>query len=689
MRADPARLSIGLALAATTAVALVTAAAAQPLRATGLGPRGEAVHGAIGVVTTFVSVPPGFAVDGGTVDLRFSHSALLRSSRSSVTLVADGTPLASARLTHANARAGHLEARLPRLMPAGGGFTLEARFGMRLTRDDCEDSRNPALWARVLPETRIDARLVAARRSVGAALEQLAPPAAGEPISVRLPRTPSDAELAVAGFVAAGLGRADAVIDADPLVVLDARSPGVRAEGRATRATARSGIAGFEVASGAGLAEALARVGVRRVLARDEGILAVARRGVPRLVVGGADATGLAKAAAAISGTTLTRSTARVVVLRRRVPQAPRASQPWSESAASFEQLGIPTRRVAAIGLETVNLPVDRPPSWTLRQGGRLDLVVQPGSGLRKDVSSLTVDVGNQPLGTRRLPATRVPARMRFALPAGLLNRDLLGRPRRSVAVRLTFDLQVPQRRCVASDEDAAHATVVSTSKLTLPHAVNDDRDLARFPAPLAGAGRSVSVVLPRGQTSADLTAALQVAAAIGRWSEPQAPLPRLIGFEDLDLARERDSLALLGRAGAQLGARIEAPAGATALQPGEGLLAVQRSPWSPHLSVLSIIGSDDSGLTRSARVLAERAGVQQLAGSIMKVVPRAAPEATANVVPSGEPPYALAPVLVADSNAPERSSGWALSAALVLVAVLVCGGVLFVRRRRWAARRR
>ena len=699
MRADPsprrqarehtvaralARLAIPAALAATVAVALAPGAAAQPLTL-GLDPQDQTVNGTIATVSTFVSVPPGFAVRSGTVNLRFRHSPVLRSSRSTVTLAVDGVALASARLTRRSARAGRLRAKLPPLSPDGGGFSLEARFGMHLTTADCEDIRNPALWARVLAESTIDVRLKPARRTVGLALEQLAPPATGEPISIRLAPAPSAAELAVAGYVAAALGRADAVGDDDPLVVLDARG----LAGRTARTTARSDIAGFEVATGARLVQALARIGVRRSLAKGEGILAVARGGPPRLVVGGVDATGLAKASAALTTLSLTRSTARVLVLRRAAPRAPSSSQPWERSAASFEQLGIGTREVVASGLTRLNFPVDRPPSWTLGTGGMLDLVVDPGAGLRADISSLSVDVGGRRLGTRRLAAGRGSTHLRFALPAGLLNRDLVGRPLRSVAVGLGFNLRVPQERCVPADDGAARATLASTSKLTLPHTVSDDRDLARFPAPLAGAGRSVSIVLPRGRTSAELAAGLQVAAAIGRWSEPQAPLPRLIAFDDLDIARERDSLALVGRAGAQLRARTGLPEDARKLGRGEGVLAVRRSPWSPHLTVLFAIGADDSGLARTARALAQRAVVQRLAGSAMHVVPRAAPDATANVVPIGQPPAVLAPVLAVDGSAPEEWSGRALPAAVLLLVVLGAIFVLLARRRRQAARRR
>ena len=659
---------------AAAALAPAPSAPAKQLRPTDLGAHGLVVRGTVATATTFVRVPPGYAIRGGTVDLRFRHSPLLRPDVSTVTVVADGVPLTSARLTRKTAGEGRIRARLPVLPATAGGFTLAARFAMRLTRGDCEDPRNPALWARVLPATRIDARLVPARRSVGAALKLLAPPATGDAIAIRLPAAPSAAELAAAGIVSASLGRADGLIAADPLV-------------QATAAEPAAGTPSIEVAVRSQVAAALERIGApSRTLARGEGILAVATTGAPRLVVGGADDAGLAKAAEAISTTPLTPSTASIDIIRRAVPHAPRAAQPWRQSAASFEQLGIGTREVAGTALTTLDLPAHRPPSWTLRDGGELDLVLDPGAGLREDTSSLTVDVGGQRVGSRRLPVGDGPAHLRFDLPAGLLNHDLRGRARRSVALRLSFDLQVARGRCVPLDEDVARATVLGTSKLTLPHRTTGDRDLGRFPSPLAGTGRRVSIVVPDTPTPAELTAGLQVAAAVGRWAEPQAPLPRLTRAGDLRTARERNNLVLVGGAGLQLGTRLDVPDG-KALRTGEGALALKRSPWSDERAVLLVAGADDDGLTRTASALAQRAVVERLAGSAMRVTPRAALEATATAVPAGQPPVALAPILDEDERFLESLPDYAIPAAVVLVAFLAFVALL-VRRRVQAARR-
>lgn len=649
---------------AVAALAVVPSSGATPLRATDLGTAGVPVQGIVATAQTFVQVPPGFAVRGGTVDLRFRHSPLLLADRSTVTLVADGIPLGSTRLARASADRGRLRARLPALPGARGGFTLAARFTMRLTRDSCEDPRNAALWARVLPSTRIDADLVPARRSVGEALELLTPAERGDVLHVGLPSRPSAAELATAGTTVAAFGRAAAPADADPLVA--AAAPG-------------SDRPGVVVAGGPTLREALSDFGADAEPAAGEGVLAVLGTGAPRLLVGGPDDAGLRRAAASLAVPELTAPAGAVEVVRGRVPRTPRASLPWRESAASFEQLGIAPREVTGLGVSRLVLPADRPPGWTLDEGGELELVLEPGAGMRSDVSSVAVDVGGQPVGSRRLEPGGEPVRLRFALPSGPLDRDLQGRARRSVAVGLRFDLQVPQGRCVPVDEDAARVTVLGTSKLTLPHGEDEGRDLGRFPAPITG-DEPAAVVVPDRASQEELTAGLQVAAAIGRWADPGAPLPRLVTAGALGAAAEDLDLVLVGRA--RTSARIDAPSP----RAGEGVLALRPNPRSEDRTVLVVDGRGPA-LVGAARALARRADVERLAGSAVRVGD-AAPRALTEAEPPGLPPVALAPVLEDDDGPLGDLPNWAVPAAVLLVAFLAFV-VLLVRRRVQAARGR
>jgi hypothetical protein len=661
--AAPAALAtLGLLLAALPAVG-------RSLAPTDLGKEGLNVQGTSATATTFVRVPPGYGVRHGTVDLRFAHSTLLRAEHSTLTVLVNGVPRRSVRLTPANAAAGRVLVPFPSIADPRGGFALAARFGMRLTRDACEDPRNPALWARVLPSTSVDAVLYPVGRTVARALSNLAPPAASATTPIALPAVPSRAELAAAGIAAAALGTADAQVNADPLVELGPASP------------SRPGLL---IASGAGTAAALRSFGLSRAVGTGAGVLAVSRAGAPRTLVAGSDAVGLGRAAAALAASPLTPAASAAEVVRGRAPAIAAASLPWRRSAASFAQLGIGPREVVGFGATTLDLPADRPAGWTLKDGGVLDLVVDPSGAMPRDGAAVTVDVGDERVGSRTLKPGGGPQSLRFSLPAGPLDRTLRGRARRSVALRLRFDLRVPGGRCELVDDDAARATVLETSSLTLPHKLADGRDLGRFPAPVASASQRATIVLPARPDPAETAAALQLAAAIGRWGDPGTPTPVLLRVPDLGDAGKHDGLVVVGRARRQLGVRIDVPRSAQP-RPGEGRLTLAPSPFDDERDVL-IVAGDDAGLALAARAVTQRTVLERLTGSAARVSTKT-PEAVRAAVPAGTPPLALAPVLADDKGFFGSLPRWAVPAAVMLIAfaAFVAG---LVRRRLTAARR-
>ena len=486
-----------------------------------------------------------------------------------------------------------------------------------------------------------------------------------------MPAEPTAADLAAAGTAAAALGAADAQVNADPLVELGPASP------------SRPGLL---IASGSGTAAALRAFGLARSVRAGSGIVGVSRTGAPRTLVAGTDARGLRRAAAALATVPLTPSSARILTVRRTPPAVPAASLPWRRSAASFAQLGIGTREVAGIGATTLELPADRPPGWDLKEGGALELVVDPNAAMRRDGVSVTADVADLRVGSRPLRAGAGPQRLRFALPAGPLDRTLRGRARRSLALRLRFDLQVPQGRCQPVDFQAARATILETSSFTLPHEDSDARDLGRFPAPVASPSRRATIVLPARPSDAETAAGVQLAAAIGRWGGPGTPSPALARVPDLSAAAKRGGLVVVGRARRELGRRIAVPLDASA-PPGSGHLALARSPFEDERDVLVVAGRDDAGLARAARAVTERASLERLAGASVRVSASGGPQAVRAAQPAGTPPLALAPVLVEDESFLDSLPRWFFPAVVVLIAFLVFVSSL-VRGRMRGARR-
>lgn len=595
------------------------------------------VRGINAVAAAFVPIPPGYAVDGGTVDLRFEHSPLVRPDVSTVTLAAGGTPLGSARLTRESATGGRLRAELPSLPDARRGLVLEARFFLRITRDDCEDPQNAALWARMLDTTTVEPRLVPADRTLAAALDLLQPPRPGAPLDVALPATPTAAQVAAAGRAVAGAARANVAAAASPFVrVVDAPST--------TATTLVVGPAGA-VTPG----------------------LSVSEDGAPRVRLAGDDAA-LRRAADALVQPRLNPASGSATA-GGDGPGPPDEARPWRRSAASFAQLGIEPREVTGDAESTIEMAIDRPPHWKITEDAELELHMASGGGVGEG-SAVSVAVNGRELGSRRLERDSDLQRLRFDLPRGLVDTDLDGAAVRMLRLTIRPDLDTDRRPCRPEDVDGVRATLLDTSKITLPHETTGEADLSRFPAPMDG---PVRVVLPDRPTRDQIAAGLQVASALGRFSEPSEALPELTTAGALGERRDAD-LILLGDADRQVGERIDAPGGVTG---GAGSLVLRESPWNDGRHVLAL----DGDLMKAARALASRSTVERLVGTAVVVRATTDPEAVAAT--KGEPPLLLAPVR--DESLADRIPVWAIPSAVVLVALLVIGGL--VVRRRWLRR--
>lgn len=659
-----ARRGAVLSLLATGLVAGIPSAQAGEIPGsartlTDLGAGSLSARGTAAVASVFVPVPPGYAVAGGDARLRIAHSPLLLPDRSTVTLAVAGEPRTSARLTRDGASGSTVVARIPKLARDAAGFLLEARFTMRLTRDACEDPRNAALWARVDRRSTVTLDLVPAGRTVDRALPLLAPATARAATDVVLQGATDAVSLATAGRLAAALGRADARLPADPLTsVTRQRDPA-----RPAIVVARDGRVPSAFDADAPPA--------------GTGLVAVTADGAPQVLVAGADARGLDRAAGALTGRPLAPVTTRTVSVTGPVAQQSPQALPWRRGAASFAQLGIGSRQALGPGLSTIDLAVDRPPQWALTGEPFVELAVDAGAGLRTSSSSLTLTVGGEPAGSRRLMPGRGPRTLRFAIPAGLLDRALDGRTLRRIPLGLTFDLDVAQQGCEPLDVDAARAVVGSTSKVVLPHEDRDARDLSRFPAPVARPGREVDIVVGNRPTAAELDAGVQLAAAVGRWADPRAPLPRLVQARDADVGGR--NLIVVGDADGDLERTVRLP-GATAAGAGEGLIGVVKSPFADDRQVLVVRG-DGRGLRLAARTLARADGVSTLAGQVMRVTPAS----RASGVTAGDdlagPPAVLAPV-IEDRTWWEDRPAWAIPAAVTLLLFLGLGGAIV--RRRW-----
>ncbi|MCU1693882.1 MAG: hypothetical protein JWM64_2973 [Frankiales bacterium] len=619
-----------------------------------LGYGETALRGTYGSAEVFVPLPAGTQPQGDTrVDLVFDHSPLL-TPRSTLTVLAGGVAVGSARLGAGNQQGGHLTATVPASLVGSSGLALSLRGYLRLTDDDCEEADNPAQWVTVRRTSVVGLASAAAPRRLDTVQELLT---GGSTRSVAV--EPADAAvLGAAGVVAAQVGRWQGEARKDALVLPAVGAPSVRV------------AAGTPSAAGPG------------------GVLAVVPTGGVQLLVGGGTPADVDRAARTLASRSASASlSGPAVVVGEGQTAAPldRRSLPWQDGAASLAQLGIDRQDVVGLGAREVALQVDRPAGWTVGRGARVDLVVDAGAGLRERTSTVQLLVGGVDLGTRRLQPGAGPTSYRFRIPDGLADRRLDGRPLRALDLTVRFLLDVPQDRCQPLDPEAARASVLPTTTVRLPHGDYDGRELARFPHPLAtGSDERVTVVLPRDPDSATVRAGLQVAAAVGRWSDPGSPAPALVTAATLTRAQRKGGLVLLGDADRQLGEQVDL--GRSATRPTAGatsaLLGLVDSPLDGDRTALVVHG-DAAGLLLAARTLGSRAGLASLRGDHAALVGGASP-VTLSRAEGERPPAALAPVVGGPWYSEVRP--WTVPALVVLVGLLVVLGL--VARARWRPRR-
>jgi cellulose synthase operon protein B len=689
-------LLVVLVLPVTPAMAQSQPATVQTFRDLGYGNR--TANTMYGSLAYFFPVAPGQVPRSGSeLRLRFSHSPLLIPDRSTMTVVVNGQSITSVFLTEANADQSRLEVPLPVDGFAGEGFFVQVLFSLRLTRDECEETQNPALWATVHGDSVVAIRTQRADEQPGLEdLDLLFAPAyqAETPLSLGLPPVLEPETLAAAGLVALQTGQRAARTGQDlrPLEVTTALEADLLVGSGSQLDLSDTWGAlewdGEQFATTAGTVPA------------EHGVLALRNTDTPQLLVSGSEPTAVRTAAGAL---VLPEQQALLTddytIITDGSPVGMTAALPWQAGAASFAQLGVARRALVGVGAHTLDLLFERPAGWQLKPGSELSLALGTSPALDSATSWVAVSVNGFDIGTQQLAAGADGSEpYRFTLPADLLNSDLEGQPIRRLALQVRFYLDLPQRGCTQVTPDSAWATLLPVSAWQLPHEPYAGRDLGRFPAPLLDADPTVSlaVVLPAEPTNSELTAGLTVMAALGRWAAGgDAPLPRLLTADQVAATMyTQQNLILIGGTERNAVSRAVAAEAAALFEPAtpaayrttvaqHGMLRLAASPWSEQRTILLMLAEDAQGLLLAADVLRQSETLHQLQGQVAMVVNDLPPQTLAAAEPFVSPPAALVPRV--ETPMMQRLPAWQVIGAVLLggfVSALVFIGKARYRRK-------
>ncbi len=238
-------------------------------------------------------------------------------------------------------------------------------------------------------------------------------------------------------------------------------------------------------------------------------------------------------------------------------------------------------------------------------QQATLKLHLSHGNKLLPNLSDLVIALNTEPAASLLLTRDNAdPSFIDIALPISALHPG-------DNLLTFQFNLRLRDTGCADANDIALWATIMADSVIELAgNEVPIQPDLSRYPAPfdststLSG-NAQISIVLPVQPSPAELTAAAQIAAALGQaalWEEP--PLHMLTIDQLTDARAQNDHLIVIDTAQRN-------PLAANAI------IGVSESisPHNPNRLMLIVSGSDDAAVLNSAALLATRSAHDQLIG--------------------------------------------------------------------------
>ncbi len=477
--------------------------------------------------------------EGGYLYLEYDHSPLLRPEGSTLTVVANGTPVGSVLLTAQNAGRTGWKVSLPADRLRRDINLVELRYQMRLPDGgDCTDQENPALYSTVYANSYLHYDYASPLRFIPLPAPDLArfpepflrPTAPGGDVTFVLPDHPSSGDFSAAASIAARFGQ---LAGSKPFTAKLRLAGGMSQELRAGQDLV---VVGTPEANGL-LRELSSRLPLKygqrdgatgyvdqvgQSVAPDSGViqelLSPWDNRFSVLVVSGGSGEGVSRAGRTLSsrlGTaTLQGSYAVVTKASEGLRQGQSTPSEGSTSAVSLEQLGIRESTAKGAGAHSISFSFDALPTDG-SEGVYFDLVSSHSPVLDPSRSTVTVAVNDMPVYTMALKADngeRSSQRIRLSGPAL--------RPGSNSAT-VTFNLYPPPTEgCGPDAQERAWAVLHPDSSLQLPPTTKQPPlGLSNLPYPFVQRGTPSGsfLVLPDDPTF--LEGSLQAAVVLGRQS--------------------------------------------------------------------------------------------------------------------------------------------------------------------------
>ncbi|MGB8957149.1 MAG: cellulose biosynthesis cyclic di-GMP-binding regulatory protein BcsB [Tumebacillaceae bacterium] len=465
----------------------------------------------------FYNVPKQWRVQDAWFEAHFRHSPTLLPQYSSISLLVDGIPYASARLTSDNEGGGTLRAVIPAANLTPGYHQFSVAANLRSQKEVCENPNDPSNWL-VLERTSLIH--VSFGDSSGAPDVSAFPfPFVQESgpnpwrVDVVVPDAATDGELEAAYRVVANLARAQREQSSTVNVIRAAEwDAGAHPRHVVFVGTVDHLPASLRTQAGQ-LGQAPANVGLLREATTANGRLALVVTGRSEKEVGLAgDALRYPQLVQQFSGPEANIAEPVLTAAREQVVANPPTYSIAEKGHVSLKQLGYGEVTLSGAQTSSTAYTFRTPPNWKYTKGAGVRLSVRYSQMLDGQRSALIASVNGAPAVSKPMqPGTAQGVDLFVPFPNDL-------QPGEEVRVTLMAEMYLNTNDCLDNEQTMKRYVTIDpeNSEFVLPHVVQHTAALAAFPASFLSSGgelENTTVVLPAAHSSAELTAVARAVA--------------------------------------------------------------------------------------------------------------------------------------------------------------------------------
>jgi hypothetical protein len=327
------------------------------------------------------------------------------------------------------------------------------------------------------------------------------------------------------------------------------------------------------------------------------------------LVVSGSDADGLQLAGEIFGSSSAIIGLRGQAMVLDRVPvlMDEEAPSPWASNITSFQQLGQSDRNIFGLGNLRMFYVFRPPQGWLLEENSRLVLHLALSPALRALELPPMIFVNEIYVGSVEVPRDAADIWVPFDLPIRALNYQRGSERLRQLSIRVEFPGATFDSECEYIDTRNMWASLYSDSYLELPHGYVPTPDLQAFPYPFITDEYESSVVIaiPNAPTNAEISDALTLSAVLGQYAVRDFDLRIMTASEVTQENASNSHIIVLGTSERQ--SLLESLRGTSQVsigeenlseyieESGQGVYAVDLSPWNPDRQVYYVFGYDQA----------------------------------------------------------------------------------------------